>query len=328
MEENKLNDMSELFRKVRKEHKLNLKQFAERMEANHGYLGMVESGKVIPGKLIISKFAKAFEKDLDKILELRKQIVGPPTETNQIEKVINEKSSKALQVILDFEEHKNRSKDKQKGDIDLSKIKSISELFLTVRKANNLTLKKMAKELKSSGPYISQVETGKKIPAKKFISKMAESFELPLEICIELAGYNQKQEKKSKGTEADISKNKMSSITDANDGNQVDRSEMIESPNNNTEVTSSHSVNEEEEVDVTIEEKQSLFSKQSEKVTFTTVEKAEINLSPEKEYVTDIAEVWREIVSYGNSYEFKINIEGQNQCVALTIDKDKMTISL
>ncbi|MCK2000599.1 helix-turn-helix domain-containing protein [[Brevibacterium] frigoritolerans] len=328
MEENKLNDMSELFRKVRKENKLNLKQFAERMEANHGYLGMVESGKVIPGKLIISKFAKAFEIDVDKILELRKQIVTPHIETNQGKNVEENKPNKDVQVILDFEEHKNRTKDKQKGEIHLGKMKSISELFLNVRKANNLTLKKMAKELKSSAPYISQVETGKKIPAKKFIAKMAETFELPLEVCLELTGYNQKQEEKSKGTEADKSTNKMSSITDANDGDQVDGSEIMESPNKNTEVTSSHLVNEGKEEDVMIEEKQSSFSKQSEKVTFTTVEKAEINLSPEKEYVTDIAEVWREIVSYGNSYEFKINIEGQNQCVALTIDKDKMTISL
>lgn len=328
MEENKLNDMSELFRKVRKENKLNLKQFAERMEANHGYLGMVESGKVIPGKLIISKFAKAFEIDVNKILELRKQIVTPPTETNQGEKVRDEKSSKVLQVILDFEEHKNRAKDKPKGDIDLSKIKNINELFLNVRKANNLTLKKMAKELKSSGPYISQVETGKKIPAKKFISKMAETFELPLEICLELAGYIQKQEKKSAELKTDISTNKIPNTTDANDGNQFEETETMEPLDKETEVTSSHLVDEEKDVDVMIEEKQSSFSKQSEKVTFTTVEKAEIYLSPEKEYVTDIAEVWREIVSYGNSYEFKINIEGQNQCVALTIDKDKMTISL
>ena len=70
--------------------------------------------------------------------------------------------------------------------MELAKLKDTAELFKRVRSENDLSKTALAKRINSSVPYVSSIESKKKIPGENLLTRLASEFSIDLEQCLAL----------------------------------------------------------------------------------------------------------------------------------------------
>lgn len=60
--------------------------------------------------------------------------------------------------------------------------KFISEKFVKIRRAHNITARKLSRELGQSSQYINQIESGNKLPSLEGLFSFCEYFNMPLSV--------------------------------------------------------------------------------------------------------------------------------------------------
>lgn len=196
----KLKDTAELFKRVRDENDLSKTALAKRINSSVPYLSSIESKKKVPGENLLARLASEFSIDLEECLALiepSKESIGKKDVKKGRKKKLEEEPQ---QKVIELH--------KEKEEVVLSAIKNVATLFKTVRKSNNLTLTKMQAQINSPASYLSSIENGNKIPGKRLVTKLAETFNLPLDQCLKIAGFSSdaanKGEKKRKVNEVKV----------------------------------------------------------------------------------------------------------------------------
>lgn len=337
MEIANFNDVGELIKTIREKHSLSKLELAERINTNGSYLSILESGKKVPGRNILKRISDAFSIDLEECMQLR---TTKDQKENDIktktDKDNSNKDTKKEKNIIDLEERKNRQK--VKGTIVIEDYKTIAALFKAVRKTNNLTNSMMGKEMGLSNSYLSQIENGKKYPSRKMVVKLAETFKLPLEKCLEIASFETKQsveavketksssENKSKKKQVDqetkninvevlVPVNSKESIVEA-------KEDMVES-----EETTSVQVENPVEVESEIDGVSHLQNKTISISAYDMIAQAKMDLSDKAEYEIDLKLIMENMHQYRYEYEL-MNVDGSKQAVLLSIENNKMRVKL
>ncbi|MEM4992295.1 helix-turn-helix transcriptional regulator [Priestia sp. SB1] len=327
MELAKLKDTAELFKRVRDENDLSKAELAKRIKSSGPYVSSIESKKKVPGEKLLTRLAEEFSIDLNECLALikpSKESIGMKNSKRGRKKKLEETGSKKV-----IELHK------EKEEVVLSKIKNAATLFRTVRKANNLTLNKMRDKISSPASYLSSIENGNKIPGKRLVTKLAETFKLPLDQCLKIAGFSSdaanKGEKQQKVNEVKVALNNETDLL-------TDSKVLVvnETKTDVKEITLKETL-----VEDTQKEKKINGSKQPSRkkddsaieavnltdLNYSKVAKGEFDLSSGKSFVADLNLLMNNTDGELNSYEFTFIVDVETeQAVQVKISQGIVTV--
>ena len=346
----KLKDTAELFKRVRDENDLSKTALAKRINSSVPYLSSIESKKKVPGENLLARLASEFSIDLEECLALiepSKQSIGKKdVKRGRKKKLVEGPQQKVIELH------------KEKEEVVLSEIKNVATLFRTVRKSNNLTLSMMKSQMDSPASYLSSIETGKKIPGKRLVTKLAERFNLPLVQCLKIAGFTEEEESKveqqaQQEQEKQMIKDKTSKKSESIISSDLSSIEYVEAEYNNVEAENTTI----EEVKMEIQEKELAKNEISKKVDekeeavklkekpfvkkvkrnteavklakldYCTVAKGEFDLSDGKSFVADLNLLMDKMEDGTNSYEFNFVVDAEtNQTVQLKMSQGIVTV--
>lgn len=276
----------------------------------------------MPGENLLARLASEFSIDLEECLALiepSKQSIGK----NNVKRGRKKKlEGKPQQKVIELH--------KEKEEVVLSAIKNVSTLFKTVRKSNNLTLTKMQAQINSPASYLSSIENGNKIPGKRLVTKLAQTFNLPLDQCLQIAGFSidmekttKKQEKakkletKSSNKQELVTGSEMSVVKEA--VTEQAGLELKEIPSE--EIKKEKKVSQSKQLDRK-KEHTAIKAVNLADLNYSKVAKGEFELSGGKSFVADLNLLMANMESESSSYEFTFIVDVEsNQTVKVKISQ-------
>lgn len=331
MELAKLKDTAELFKRVRDENDLSKTALAKRINSSVPYLSSIESKKKVPGEKLLARLASEFSIDLEECLALiepSKQSLG---------KKDVKRGRKKKQKLEGEPQQKVIELHKEKEEVVLSAIKNVATLFKTVRKSNNLTLTKMQAQINSPASYLSSIENGNKIPGKRLVTKLAHTFNLPLDQCLQIAGFSVDKEKTTKKQEntkkLEAKTNYKQELTTSSEMSVVKEADTEQAGPELKEISAEE----------TKKEKKASQSKQLDgkkkhtaikavnlaDLNYSKVAKGEFDLSGGKSFIADFNLLMSNMENELNSYEFTFIVDVEtNQAVKVKISQGIVAVEL
>lgn len=355
------NLLAEKIREKRLNSKLSQTELAERIQGNSTYISTIESGKVVPGPKYLKKIAEALSVEEEEFLSLRNQIKTIEKSEEKKPTIGKEKKIKPEKNVISLEDRKKRQS--EKVEVDLDKITSVAKLFSEVRKSKGYTIARLVKEMGTSSPsHVSQIENGKARPGSKIVTRFAETFELPVDKCLRIAGFKtQEKVEQSKDTTEDVKLTVNFEVEEPQKTFTVEQMEKmydeLEKENSHyvgdtSEQTVEEEITETEIVDVerTIEkeietksvneyikgdfvekvsekEVSSSIDSPMEKLTYNFIARSEVDLTSGKRYVTELLPLVENQKNNDFTYELMLNIDGErNRSIILSIANDELSI--
>lgn len=348
------NLLAELIREKRLNSKLSQTELAERISGNSTYISTIESGKVVPGPKYLKKIAEALSVEEEEFLELRKQIkTNEKSEEKSVIKNVEENAAevKVEKNVISLEDRKKRQS--EKVEVNLDNITSVGKLFSEVRKSKGYTIARLVKEMgTSSQSHISQIENGKARPGIKIVTSFAETFDLPIDRCLRIAGFKtQEKSELNKDDSEDVklmvnvnvdesqktftveqmekmydelAKENEQLVEDeteqifeeATGSNIVDTVDAEDIEESFVEETETKTENEKIQEDVVVQVSENEFPNSvesaMEKLTYNFVARSVVNLTSGKRYVTELLPLVENQKNNEFTYELMLNIDGEN----------------